>query len=123
HSGRNFSDEGYHNTGVSWGKNPADLGRQAVTHLDADRGRFKTPTLRGVARTAPYMHDASLKTLDDVVEFYNRGGTKNRHLDPAMTPLGLSRDDMKDLAAFLRALSDSAASRRSPALLGATLRP
>jgi cytochrome c peroxidase len=112
HTGRNFSDEAYHNTGVRWGKQPPDLGRYAVTHKDSDRGRFKTPTLRGLARTAPYMHDGSLKTLEEVVDFYNRGGGKNPNLDPAMAPLGLSKDEVKDLVAFLRALSDSGTSSR-----------
>src|SRR5207244_12421596 len=69
HSGPNFTDEGFHNTGVRWGG--ADLGRHAVTRKDADRGKYKTPTLRGVKLTGPYMHDGSMKSLDDVVEFYN----------------------------------------------------
>jgi cytochrome c peroxidase len=119
HAGRNFTDETYHNTGVGWGKPSADAGRHAVTHQDADRGRFKTPTLRGLAHTAPYMHDGSLKTLQDVVEFYNRGGVKNPNLDPAMTPLGLSKEEVRDLVAFLRALSDTPAAvgtaREAPA--------
>jgi cytochrome c peroxidase len=109
HSGPNLSDEEFHNTGVSWGEQPLDLGRFAQTKRDADRGRFKTPTLRGVAATAPYMHDGSLATLEAVVEFYNRGGGKNPHLDSAMAPLGLSKEDEKDLVAFLRALSDVSA--------------
>jgi cytochrome c peroxidase len=102
HSGPNFSDEGYHNTGVSWGKD--DLGRFAVTKQDADRGRYKTPTLRGVKLTAPYMHDGSLKSLEEVVEFYNRGAGPNPHLDPAVRPLELSKDEVADLVAFLKAL-------------------
>jgi cytochrome c peroxidase len=105
HSGQNFSDEAYHNTGVAWGGAPADLGRHAVTRQEADRGRFKTPSLRGVARTAPYMHDGSVATLEEVVEYYNRGGNKNPHLDPLMRPLGLSKRDVADLVAFLKALS------------------
>ena len=105
HSGQTFSDEGYHNTGVSWGAGPADLGRHAVTRREADRGRFKTPSLRGVAHTAPYMHDGSLATLEEVVEHYNRGGNKNPQLDPLMQPLGLSKRDVADLVAFLKALS------------------
>jgi cytochrome c peroxidase len=111
HAGRNFTDEAYHNTGVGWGQLSADAGRQAVTHQDADRGRFKTPTLRGLTHTAPYMHDGSLKTLQDVVEFYNRGGVKNPNLDPVMGPLTLSKEEVKDLVAFLRALSDPAGAR------------
>ncbi len=106
HSGANFSDEGFHNTGVGWGKSPPDWGRFAVTGKDEDRGRFKTPTLRRLADTGPYMHDGSMATLEEVVEFYNRGGGKNPHLDRAIVPLGLSAADARDLVAFLRALSD-----------------
>jgi cytochrome c peroxidase len=104
HSGANFTDESYHNTGVSWGKLPVDLGRFAITKKEADRGRFKTPTLRGVTLTGPYMHDGSLKSLEDVVEFYNRGGGANPNLDPSLAPLNLSKDEMCDLVAFLKAL-------------------
>ena len=104
HSGDNFSDEGYHNTGVSWGKEPPDLGRYTVTKKEADRGKFKTPTLRGVSLTGPYMHDGSLRTLTEVVEFYNRGGGANANLDPAIAPLDLSKDEVRDLVAFLEAL-------------------
>jgi cytochrome c peroxidase len=104
HRGENFTDEEFHNTGVSWGKEPADLGRYAVTKNEADRGKFKTPTLRGVALTGPYMHDGSLGSLEDVVEFYNRGGAANPNLDPVLAPLGLSKDELRDLAAFLKAL-------------------
>lgn len=102
HSGLNFSDEGFHNTGVGWGQ--SDLGRFAVTLKESDRGRFKTPTLRGVKLTAPYMHNGSMKTLEEVVEFYNNGGRANPHLDPAIRPLGLSKDDLRDLVAFLKSL-------------------
>ena len=102
HSGKNFTDEGFHNTGVTWGG--ADLGRHAVTKSDADRGKYKTPTLRGVRLTPPYMHDGSLKTLDEVVEFYNKGGGANPHLDPALKPLSLSKEELADLVAFLKAL-------------------
>lgn len=104
HSGANFTDETYHNTGVSWGKVPADLGRFAVTKKEADRGRFKTPTLRGVTLTGTYMHDGSLNSLEDVVEFYNRGGGANPNLDPVLVPLNLSKDEVRDLVAFLKAL-------------------
>jgi cytochrome c peroxidase len=108
HSGANFTDEAFHNTGVSWGKTPSDLGRYEQTQREADRGRFKTPTLRGLRATAPYMHDGSLATLQEVVEFYNRGCTANPNLDPAIVPLGLSESDVRDLVAFLQALSDAA---------------
>jgi len=105
HSGRNYTDESFHNTGVRWGKDPIDLGRYAVTKQDADRGRFKTPSLRGLTHTAPYMHDGSMATLEEVVDFYDNGGGKNPYLDPIMKPLGLSKDEKADLVAFLKAIS------------------
>jgi cytochrome c peroxidase len=105
HSGPNFSDENFHNTGVGWNQTPIDLGRFTVTKKDPDRGRFKTPTLRNVALTAPYMHDGSLATLEEVVDFYNRGGGKNTYLDTSIAPLGFSAEEKKDLVAFLKALS------------------
>ncbi len=108
HSGKNYSDESFHNTGVSWGVEPLDLGRFEVTKKAEDRGKFKTPTLRGVTKTAPYMHDGSIKTLEEVIAFYNRGGNKNPHLDPGLKPLGLSKTEEADLVEFLKALSQTA---------------
>ena len=107
HSGSNFSDEAFHNTGVSWGKEPLDLGRYDVTQRDEDRGRFRTPTLRHVAVTGPYMHDGSMKSLEDVVDFYNRGGSPNPHLDPIVQPLHLSDRERSALVAFLKSLTGS----------------
>lgn len=104
HGGANFTDEAFHNTGVGWAKEPIDLGRFAVTKKNPDKGKFRTPTLRGVILTAPYMHDGSLKTLEDVVEFYNRGGGANPNLDAFIAPLGLSKEEISDLVAFLKAL-------------------
>lgn len=105
HAGRNFTDENFHNTGVSWGKSPLDLGRFEFTKEDGDRGRFKTPTLRNVAKTGPYMHDGSVGTLKEVVQFYNRGGSPNPNLDPILRPLDLSEDDVQNLVSFLDALT------------------
>ena len=106
HSGVNYSDEQFHNTGVSFGTEKRDVGRFEVTKKAADRFAFKTPTLRGVAHTAPYMHDGSLKTLKDVVEFYNKGGAPNDELlDRRMEPLGLSEKEVDLLVVFLKALS------------------
>lgn len=105
HSGNDFTDESFHNTGVSWGGEPADLGRFVATGKVPDVGKFKTPTLRGVALTGPYMHDGSIKTLKAVVEFYNKGGKKNPNADPLMRPLGLSTKEQSQLVAFLQALS------------------
>jgi cytochrome c peroxidase len=106
HGGPNFTDEGFHNTGVSWAKTPLDLGRYEHTMKEADRGKFKTPTLRGLLTTAPYMHDGSMATLPELVEFYNQGGRKNPYLDSALGPLDLSKEEVADLVAFLKALSD-----------------
>lgn len=82
-----------------------DLGRYEVTGDPADRWHYKTPTLRNVALTAPYMHDGSLLTLADVVDFYDRGGVPNPLLDPRIRPLGLSAREKADLLAFLEALT------------------
>src|SRR5262245_43642325 len=105
HSGANFSDEDFHDTGVGVREAEPEPGRAAVTGRPEDRGRFKTPTLRGVARTAPYMHDGSLATLEDVVEFYRNGGHANANLDPLIAPLEMNAADARNLVAFLRALS------------------
>ena len=117
HEGPNFTDEKLHNTGVAWASaddrtaTPGrflDEGGAAIDGLPSTRGAFKTPTLREVARTAPYMHDGSIATLDDVVDFYNRGGRPNPHLDPDMHPLDFSDEDKRSLVAFLRSLSGDA---------------
>jgi cytochrome c peroxidase len=105
HGGANFSDEAFHNTGVGVVAGEPAPGRAAVTGRSEDRGRFKTPTLRGVGATAPYMHDGSLATLADVIEFYRQGGRANANLDPALGPIEMSAEDARNLEAFLRALS------------------
>lgn len=103
HVGPNLSDEQYHNIGVGMKAEKPDLGRYDVTKEDKDRGAFKTPTIRNVALTAPYMHDGSLKTLEEVVEFYAKGGEANPHLDPKMKKLNLTPQDKADLVAFMQA--------------------
>ena len=85
----------------------ADLGRYEVTGLPEDRWRYRTPSLRNVALTAPYMHDGSLATLRDVLLFYNGGGVANEGLDPLIGPLGLTDSEISDLLAFLRSLTGS----------------
>jgi cytochrome c peroxidase len=101
-----FTDETFHNTGIAWRDSVyADSGRNAVTGRYDDIGAFKTPTLRNVTLTAPYTHDGSLPTLEAVVEFYDRGGNPNRHLDPMLRPLNLTGTERSDLVAFLRALT------------------
>jgi cytochrome c peroxidase len=98
HVGPLLTDERLHNTGVAWSG-----GR--LTDEGGGQGRFKTATLREVARTAPYMHDGSLATLEDVVRFYSDGGRANPWLDPEIRPLSLDIGDRRALAAFLRSLS------------------
>jgi cytochrome c peroxidase len=83
----------------------SELGRFNVTRQIKDIAAFKTPTLRDVELTAPYMHNGSLKTLIDVVRFYNNGGEANPHLDPEIKPLNLSEKEMNDLVEFMRALT------------------
>jgi cytochrome c peroxidase len=106
HGGENFTDESFHNTGVSCGHPDRDLGRYAHTGVESDRFKFKTPTLRGIALTAPYMHDGSLQTLKEVVQFYNRGGGDgDPDLDADLKPLQLSPQEEDYLVEFLLALS------------------
>jgi cytochrome c peroxidase len=105
HLGFNFTDGSYVNIGIGMDRDEPDLGRYVVSGRDEDRGAFKTPTLREIEHTGPYMHDGSLKTLEEVVEHYNKGGIKNPHLDERMKPLNLTNQEKKDLVAFLKALS------------------
>lgn len=105
HSGFNFSDEKFHNIGIGWDTNTVDLGRFMETKNPEDIGAFKTPTLREISRTAPYMHDGRFATLEDVVNFYNQGGIKNPHLDNTIIPLELTAEEKHDLVALLRSLN------------------
>jgi cytochrome c peroxidase len=111
HLGPNLSDEEFHNTGIGWkgaaGRNSAgeDTGRAKITQNPADTGAFKTPTLREAAAGGPYMHDGSLATLADVIEYYDRGGERNPYLSREMQRLGLSASEKADLLEFLKALS------------------
>lgn len=100
---------GFHNLGVT--AESADPGHEAFSGRIQDRGAFKTPALRNVALTAPYMHDGSLKTIDEVIDFYVTGGktalgrrmpgAANPHLDPKLKPISLNADDRRALRAFL----------------------
>jgi cytochrome c peroxidase len=112
HAGPLLSDESFHNTGVAWSEGRfQDEGRAAVTGSDRDRGAFKTPTLREIASTAPYMHDGSVARLADVIDLYDRGGRANPHLDPDIRPLHLNDKEKTALIAFLRALSGTMSER------------
>ena len=113
HEEPHFTDEKLHNTGVAWSPDPVtasggrflDNGGTPTTGPPGAIGAFKTPTLRDVARTAPYMHDGSMATLDEVVEFYDRGGRANPFLDRDLHPLGFADDDKRAIVAFLKTLS------------------
>ena len=105
HSGFNFTDEKFHNLGIGWDTNTVDLGRYMETNNPEDIGAFKTPTLREIARTAPYMHDGRFKTLEEVVDFYDKGGVKNPHLDNTLIPLKLTDQEKKDLVSLLKSLN------------------
>ncbi|NOU23168.1 MAG: c-type cytochrome [Methyloglobulus sp.] len=126
-----FTDNRFYNVGVNFkqlapvlddliafvnqGNNPDDfnltavqrseLGRFIVTKDLADIGKFKTPTLRNIALTAPYMHDGSMLTLEEVVQHYDKGGDKNRFIDTKIFPLHLTQQEKQDLVAFMKALT------------------
>ena len=122
-----FTDNRFYNIGVGFkrltpvlealkaGKNPDDLaltdvqrselGRFNVTKALADLGKFKTPTLRNIALTAPYMHDGSMKTLEEVIEHYDKGGDKNPFIDAKIFPLHLTQQEKADLLAFMKSLT------------------
>lgn len=124
-----FTDQRFYNIGVGFkrlapvlagliaGKKPdglaltdrqrSELGRFNITKTLADLGKFKTPTLRNIALTAPYMHDGSLKTLEEVIEHYDKGGDNNRFMDAKIFPLHLTAQEKADLLAFLHSLTSS----------------
>jgi cytochrome c peroxidase len=106
HIGPTFTDEQFHNTGVAWREDRfTDEGRYRVSATSRDHGAFKTPTLREIARTAPYMHDGSLTTLEDVVDFYSEGGRQNPALDSEIRPRNFTSAEKQALVAFLRSLN------------------
>ena len=100
-----FTDFQFHNTGVGFDTHKPDLGQYYATKRPEDRGKFKTPSLIGVAERAPYMHDGRFQTLRQVVDYYNRGGTPNPFLDGQLKPLSLMEAEKIDLIAFLKTLS------------------
>lgn len=102
HATSSFTDHGFHNLGVGIDAENPDPGRHEVTKQLGDRGAFKTPTLREIARTAPYMHDGSKKTLEEVIDFYDKGGNQNPQLDEELFPLKLTDEKKADLVTFLK---------------------
>jgi cytochrome c peroxidase len=111
-----FSDGKFHNigAGVNGEGDLTDLGRYQETKLESDKGAFKTPTLRNIAKTAPYMHDGSLKTLKEVVDFYAGGGNSNPYLDKEIKTIQLSGEERTDLVAFLESLTGDLPANAGP---------
>jgi len=105
HQGFNFSDNGFHNIGVKSLTDVEDEGRFAHRKIKILKGAFKTPTLRDVALTGPYMHNGLYQTLEEVVEHYDRGGDIKTNLSPNMQPLGLTAEEKRDLVAFMLSLT------------------
>ncbi len=107
HSGSNYSDERFHNTGffVETAAQPIDRGRVKITGQAQDYGAFKTPTLRDIKFTAPYMHNGSIWNLARVVELYNQGGLPSARKDFDMKPLGLTPSEVQSLVYFLENLT------------------
>jgi cytochrome c peroxidase len=108
-----FTDNKFHNIGLDSEFTSINMGRYNVTLKQADMGLFKTPTLRNIQLTAPYMHDGRYLTLEQVVEHYNSGVKQSNTLDPIMTKpskiygLGLTPTEKQDLVAFLKTLTDT----------------
>lgn len=113
HGGYDLSDHGFHNVGAG-APDAEDNGRERITLDPADRGKFKTPTLRNIARTAPYMHDGGMATLEAVVQHFNTGGPDHPNKDPLVIPLNLTSGEQQDLVAFLRSLTDEQPLDRVP---------
>ncbi len=110
-------DNAYHNLGVPQvGPMKEDLGRFYVTRREKDKGAFKTPTLRSITETAPYMHDGVFKTLEEVTDFLDQGGGQKPNLSPMMKPLGLTQQEKTDLIAFLKALTGEPITFKMPKL-------
>ncbi|MFO0911415.1 MAG: cytochrome c peroxidase [Pirellulales bacterium] len=108
HNGANFTDERYHNTGIGLQAEQPDLGRYVITKRDEDWGAFKTPSIRTAVWTAPYMHDGSLATLEDVIAWYAHEGMANRNLDYRYKRVAgdeLTEQDKIDLVAFIKSCS------------------
>ena len=104
HAGANFTDEKYHNIGVGMDKPNPDLGRYDQTKIEKDKGAFKTPTVRNISQTGPYMHDGSQKTLEEVVEWYDKGGHPNPYLSDKIKKLNLTAQEKEDLVSYMKAL-------------------
>lgn len=107
HSGFNFTDLSIRNNGLYELAYPLDSGRMRITHKEIDRDKFKVPTLRNIELTGPYMHDGSLKTLEEVIEHYSKGGKNHSNKDRLIKPFNLSETEKENLISFLKSLTDS----------------
>ncbi|PCI63930.1 MAG: tryptophan tryptophylquinone biosynthesis enzyme MauG [Gammaproteobacteria bacterium] len=106
HSGSNFTDNGFHNIGLAqFGKKDADMGRYIQRPLGLMKGAFKTPTLRDITQTAPYFHDGSSLTLEEVVAHYEKGGVAKGNLSPNMKTAKLSKKEQTAIVAFMKSLN------------------
>lgn len=101
HAGPNFSDNSFHNVGVGMDKKDFDKGRADISKLSGDTGAFKTPTLREIAKSGPYFHDGSAKTLEEVVEHYAKGGIPNEWLDEEIFNIKIAPTEKADLVKFM----------------------
>jgi cytochrome c peroxidase len=113
HNGVNLTDNEFHNLGHS---RSGDLGRFQITKADKDKAAFKTPTLRNIELTAPYMHQGSLKTLEEVVDYYNRGGDTGPNKSSMIVKLFLTKQEKRDLVAFLKTLTGDLPQVQTPQL-------
>jgi cytochrome c peroxidase len=104
HSGFNFTNYKFENNGLY--ESYEDPGRYRLTLNEADRALFKIPSLRNVEKTAPYMIDGSVSTLEEVIEHYNSGGKNHPHKSPLVRPLNLTSSEKASLVAFLKTLTD-----------------
>jgi len=111
-----FTDFRFHNVGIGIDHPTPDLGRERVTGRAEDRGKFRTPTLRNVADTAPYMHDGRFATLEQVIDYYARGAMQNPNLDSELHEFTLSTTEKADLITFLHALSGDKLQEAPPKL-------
>jgi cytochrome c peroxidase len=104
HSGYNFTDEKFASLGIGPDGHPPDLGLAEITGKRRDDGKFRVPTLREVVRTGPYMHDGRFRTLDEVLEFYRKGGQPGPRLDSRIAPFFLDAPAKANLVEFLESL-------------------
>lgn len=119
HDGANFTDDSFHSLGIAF----EDKGRANVIKDNSLAYRFKTPTLRNITLTAPYMHNGSLPDLESVMTFYNDGGGSGPNKDKLMEPLSLSQSEIRDLIAFLSALTDPVLIARPPSMTQVQISP